>query len=566
MSFMVQYIIKLSFSLGVVYLFYYFLLRRLTFYNSNRWYLILYSFSSFLVPFINLSPVLQKNEWEASAIVKYIPAVSSGISNHYPGLWNHIVYADAQMAGRWVIAILAIGMIVMLMRLMVQFFSYLKVRRSARLLIGKPIKIFQVDKPIIPFSIGNSIFINQHLHKEEELREIIRHEFIHVKHRHSIDIFLSELLCVLNWFNPFAWLIRKAIRQNLEFIADNKVLESGIDKKQYQCLLLKVIGISQFSIGSQFNFSSLKKRVAMMNKKQSAKAQLLKLLLLLPVLTIILLAFRGVGRNKQLPFISASWNHSTDTVPVPPSPPKPGAPEIPPFPAAEKKYGELPVPPPPPPSPPQKPKLPKGVKSIHLKNEKAVVELSNGKTENYDFSKPGERDEFEKKYGESPSPIEDEELNRKKSEFREEEKMRKLEMMKMLQDRENEMGMMKERFEQEQNRETELRREELMRAAQEKERELKLMKLQLEMETTRNSGARKEQLIKASQDKEMELALMKKQFEIETNMQAELGGQELMRAANEKEQEIKLMQKQFEMENGKSANLKRAMLGKLSND
>ena len=126
MSFIVQYIIKLSFSLGVVYLFYYFLLRRLTFYNSNRWYLLLYSFSSFLIPFINISPVLQKNELEASAIVKYIPAVSSGISNHYPGLWNYIVYADAQMAGRWVIAILAIGMIVMLVR------AHRPITRSAR--------------------------------------------------------------------------------------------------------------------------------------------------------------------------------------------------------------------------------------------------------------------------------------------------------------------------------------------------------------------------------------------------------------------------------------------------
>src|SRR2546423_708099 len=467
MSFIVQYIIKLSFSLGVVYLFYYFLLRRLTFYNSNRWYLLLYSFSSFLIPFINISPVLQKNEWEASAIVKYIPAVSSGISNHYPGLWNHIVYADAQMAGRWVIAILAIGMIVMLMRLMVQFFSYLKVRRSARLLIGEPIKIFQVDKPIIPFSIGNSIFINQHLHKEEELREIIWHEFIHVKQRHSIDIFLGELLCVLNWFNPFAWLIRKAVRQNHEFIADSKVLESGIDKKQYQCLLLKVIGISQFSISSQFNFSSLKKRVAMMNKKQSAKAQLLKLLLLLPLLTIILLAFRGSGKNKQLPFASANWNQNTDTVPAPP-PPKPGAPEIPPFPAAEKKYGELPVPPPPL-SPPQKPKLPKGVKSIHLKLEMETTKNSGA---------------------------------------------RKEELIKASIAKERELALMKKQFEIETNMQAELGKQELMRAANEKEREIQMMQKQFEMESGKSADLKRQMLAGLSNDLSAKKEMLQKQLEM----------------------------------------------------
>jgi hypothetical protein len=59
--------------------------------------------------------------------------------------------------------------------------------------------------------------------------------------------------------------IKRSIRQNLEFIADNKVVENGIDKKQYQYLLLKVIGNNQYSIATKFNFSSLKKRIAMMN-------------------------------------------------------------------------------------------------------------------------------------------------------------------------------------------------------------------------------------------------------------------------------------------------------------
>ncbi len=49
----------------------------------------------------------------------------------------------------------------------------------------------------------------------------------------------AEVLCILNWYNPFAWLIKKVIRQNLEFIADQKVLQNGLDKKQYQYLLLK---------------------------------------------------------------------------------------------------------------------------------------------------------------------------------------------------------------------------------------------------------------------------------------------------------------------------------------
>jgi TonB-dependent SusC/RagA subfamily outer membrane receptor len=149
-----------------------------------------------------------------------------------------------------------------------------------------------VNKNIIPFSFGNSIFINQQQHTEEELNEIIRHEFIHVKQQHTIDILLSEIVLLFNWYNPFAWLLRKTIRQNLEFIADQHVLKNGLNKKEYQYLLLKVVGISSFSIGNQFNFSSLKKRIIMMNKMKSARLHLVKFLFIVPLLAVLLLSFR----------------------------------------------------------------------------------------------------------------------------------------------------------------------------------------------------------------------------------------------------------------------------------
>jgi hypothetical protein len=98
---------------------------------------------------------------------------------------------------------------------------------------------------------------------------------------------------VLNWYNPAAWLIRNAIRQNLEFIADDKVIQSGMDRKQYQYLLLKVIGNNHFSIANNFNFSSLKKRIAMMNKIKTNRIHLMKFLVIFPLLAVLLLSFRG---------------------------------------------------------------------------------------------------------------------------------------------------------------------------------------------------------------------------------------------------------------------------------
>ncbi len=289
MPYIAQYLLKLSISLSVVYLFYALVLRRLTFYTCNRWYLLGYSLLAFFIPFVNISPMLDQGAWNDNKVVQMIPVVG-----------NYEVSAAASPINAWTISLflLITGILVMLTRLLVQYLSFRRIRRSSQLLSDDAVKIYQVDKFIIPFSFGRSIFINQHQHNESELKEIIRHEFIHVKQRHTADILWSELLCMLNWYNPFAWLIRRAIRQNLEFIADHQVLEAGLDRKQYQYLLLKVVGVPAFAFANQFNFSSLKKRIAMMNKMRSAKLHLIKFLFVLPLVTILLLAFRNAAINN----------------------------------------------------------------------------------------------------------------------------------------------------------------------------------------------------------------------------------------------------------------------------
>lgn len=285
MPYIAAYLLKLSVSLCVVYLFYILVLRRLTFYNWNRWYLVGYSLLAFYIPFINISPVLEESNWDKYTFIQLIPMLQQPVRTNLP--------PEAFAWWTFLLAGALIGVMVMMVRFMIRYISYQRIRQSANLMVDAGVKVYHVDKSIIPFSFGNAIFINPQLHSEEDLKQIIHHEFIHVKQRHTIDILWGELLCMLNWYNPFAWMIRKAIRQNLEFIADHKVLENGIDKKHYQYLLLKVTGAAHFSITQQFNFSSLKKRIIMMNRSRSAKIQLTRFLFMLPLFTITLLAFRS---------------------------------------------------------------------------------------------------------------------------------------------------------------------------------------------------------------------------------------------------------------------------------
>lgn len=306
MPFVLTYFLKVSIALAVVFLFYQLVLRRITFYNWNRWYLLGYTLLAFFIPFIDISPVLQQNEWTDAGFVQWVPVLDATTGT------TDISAVEASPAlSLWTILLLifAGGALFMLVRLIIQLISFRRMLRHAQFISGDSMKLYQVNESIIPFSFGNSIFINRDLHTPQELEEIIRHEFVHVKQCHSIDIIWGELICLFNWYNPFAWLLKSSIRQNLEFIADNKVLQNGINRKQYQYLLLKVIGNNQFSIANKFNFSSLKKRIAMMNKIKTAKVHLLRFLFVLPLLAVLLVSFREkigdlLTPDKQQPAVT----------------------------------------------------------------------------------------------------------------------------------------------------------------------------------------------------------------------------------------------------------------------
>lgn len=141
-----------------------------------------------------------------------------------------------------------------------------------------------------PFSFFQWIFINPSIHNEQELDEILTHEFTHASQWHSLDIIVSEIACILCWFNPFAWLMKREIRTNLEYMADASVLANGYDSKAYQYHLL---GLSHHkaaaTIYNNFNVLPLKKRIKMMNKKRTREIGRTKYLMFLPLAALLMI-------------------------------------------------------------------------------------------------------------------------------------------------------------------------------------------------------------------------------------------------------------------------------------
>lgn len=124
---------------------------------------------------------------------------------------------------------------------------------------------------------------------KDDKENIITHELIHLKQKHSIDLLIIEFLCIIQWFNPFVWMYKKAIKENHEFLADSKVINTGINLFSYQSLLIaQTVGLSGFVLTNSLNYSLTKKRLLMMTKKRSSKLNVLKSILLLCILIPLL--------------------------------------------------------------------------------------------------------------------------------------------------------------------------------------------------------------------------------------------------------------------------------------
>ncbi|MEP7257055.1 MAG: M56 family metallopeptidase [Flavitalea sp.] len=309
------YLLRFSISIATMYLFYRIFLRPLTFYRWNRFFLIGYSTLSFIIPFLDIMPWLAGSGFHDSRLLNSIPAIDNYADSDSSGAaeltslseWNGIF---------WLGNIFMIGAMAMFTRLALQYRSLWRLRaRSTLIKINQEMHLYETSADVSPFSFGRSIYFNRSKHTVEELQRILQHEFVHVKQRHTVDLIIAEMICILNWFNPFAWLIRHSIRQNLEFIADQDVLEKGVDRKEYQYLLLKVVGLAPYRIVNAFNLPNLKKRIVMMNKMKSAKLNLARFLFVLPMLAVLLLAFRNNNIVHFATGENAAYSLTPDTLP-----------------------------------------------------------------------------------------------------------------------------------------------------------------------------------------------------------------------------------------------------------
>jgi len=309
----IEYMVKTSVCLTVGYIFYYLLLRRITHYTWNRWFLLLCTIGSFIIPAININLFVAPEQLNNIYFVSKLPVVYTASPASPAPVTAPSVFTMQNVAA----GIFVTGILLLVARLGVQYLSLKRIQSKAKLVSNGDgdIRLYHLDESIAPFSFNNNIYCNNNMYSQQELEEVIRHELVHVQQKHTVDVLLAEVLCILNWYNPFAWMIKHAIKENLEFIADDNVLQHGINRQQYQYLLLKVTGnIPQVSFTNNLNFASLKKRIAMMNRSKTSKLHLFKFMFIVPLACVLLVSFRqGTHSTSTEPPVQKAESTNDET-------------------------------------------------------------------------------------------------------------------------------------------------------------------------------------------------------------------------------------------------------------
>lgn len=274
------YIFKSVIWLTVFSVVYYLFLRNERFFILNRVYLVTGLLGSLLFPLVTIRydviiPILTGTaQFELPTISGVETTEEAAVS------WQMILFA-----------IFTIGALYFLIRLTVQSFQVLRIiRQSDNEILGN-IKVIKTDVFPTSFSFFSYVFVSPST-PETEKREIVTHEAEHIRQHHWFDLILAELLRIIQWFNPMAWIYSHFIRQNHEYLADQMALRKTEDPAIYKAVLLnQLLGGEVIRLGHLFSYSLNKKRFTMMKNTTIPTIKKLKMLLIIPAMTLVFYAF-----------------------------------------------------------------------------------------------------------------------------------------------------------------------------------------------------------------------------------------------------------------------------------
>ncbi len=272
---MLPYILECIAFQFVFLIIYDFFLKRETFFQWNRAYLIGTYSLSLILPWIKID-----------AFRTAVPETFNGYSELLWNLDQKPVLLNAEVSQgfslSWQEWIFVSGVLLASVWFILKMYRLYRLKHKGTIQYFKDFTQILVPESHVAFSFFKSIFLGDQL-VNKEYDAIISHEMVHIKQRHSLDLLFFELMRIMGWFNPLVYVYQNRIAELHEFIADSKVPKTE-RAAHYELLLSQVFETQNISFVNQFFKSSLiKKRIVMLQKSKSKKVWQLKYFLLVPI-------------------------------------------------------------------------------------------------------------------------------------------------------------------------------------------------------------------------------------------------------------------------------------------
>jgi hypothetical protein len=284
MSDSLQYLLESGACLAIFYLIYWAFLKKETFFEFNRFFLMLSIPLSFVIPLLNITSPIRTSAVLEKTYIAGLTAESQGqLFSFSDILWFSFL----------------IGAAFFLLRFVLRLTQILLLIRKYGYHVYDGVKVVVTDSETAPFSFFNFLFISNSDITDHGFERILTHELTHIQQYHSIDLLLMELLTIFQWFNPFVWPYKKSLKETHEYLADHAVIAQGCSRAKYQLLIFEQhVGLNMFEFTNNFSQSLIKRRITMMAKIKSNGRAKLKILLIFPVIALLVLAF---AESKPVP-------------------------------------------------------------------------------------------------------------------------------------------------------------------------------------------------------------------------------------------------------------------------
>lgn len=271
---LITYLIKSTYVFTLIYLMYKLIFSRTTFFQLNRFLLLLIVPFSVLIPLVTIPSSTTVEQFQV-----LLPEISANLVQTENTFSFNLIYLFIAIS-----SLLSIFLLAKIIRIL----YYIHLIKKGK------------KHNIQPFSFFGFIHVPENISNENKTT-ILAHEKVHANQYHSLDVLVYEIYKVIFWFNPLVWLASKDIKANHEYIADKAASKSNINSYS-KVLVAQLLGVNCSDLANNFNYEPLiKKRIKMMKTKQTNKLSAIGYALIAPVAIVAFLSAGNVNVTASTP-------------------------------------------------------------------------------------------------------------------------------------------------------------------------------------------------------------------------------------------------------------------------